>query len=71
MTLKTYQLETLSCPGCSANIEGMLKRVRGVREYEVLFNSSRVKVSFDEGEVSSDEIKEKITKLGFKVLGEK
>ncbi len=71
MTTKTYQLETLTCPSCLAKIEGALKKTAGVTESEVLFNSSKAKVSFDETVVSSDKIRETIESLGYKVLGEK
>lgn len=71
MTTKTYQLETLSCPSCMAKIEGALKKTKGVIEAEVLFNSSKAKVTFDESVVDSSEIKNVIEKLGFEVLREK
>jgi len=71
MTSKTYQLETISCPSCIAKIESMLKKTEGITSSEVLFNSSRVKVTFDENTITSEEIKNRIDKLGFKVLGEK
>jgi copper chaperone CopZ len=71
MTNKTYQLETVSCPSCIAKIEGALKKTKGIEFSEVLFNSSRVKVTFDEGLATSDEIKEKISGLGYEVLSEK
>lgn len=71
MTKKTYQLETVACPSCVMKIEGMLKKTPGVSESEVLFNSARVKVSFDESTVSSEELKSRIDKLGYKVLSEK
>lgn len=71
MTTKTYQLDTLTCPSCTAKIEGMLKKTDGVKESEVLFNTSRVKVTFDETKIDSETIKSKIDKLGFDVLGEK
>jgi copper chaperone CopZ len=71
MITKTYQLEQLVCPSCSAKIQGMLKKTDGVNESEVLFNSSRVRVSFDENKIDSESIKNKIDKLGFEVLGEK
>lgn len=71
MTQKTYQLETVACPSCIAKIEGMLKKTDGITQSEVLFNTSRVKVSFDEEVVSSEDIKGKIVKLGYKVLSEK
>jgi len=71
MTNKTYQLQTLTCPSCMAKIQGALKRTNGVKEAEVLFNTSRAKVSFDEDVVTSEAIKKTIESLGFKVLGEK
>ena len=71
MTKKTYQLETVSCPSCIAKIEGMLKKTAGIETSEVLFNTSRVKVSFDENMITSEDIKNKINNLGYKVLEEK
>ena len=71
MKTKTYQLETVSCPSCVAKIEGVLARTKGVELSEVLFNSSRVKVTFDEAQASSDAIRETISKLGYQVLSEK
>ena len=71
MTRKLFQMETVSCPSCIAKIEGMLKKTEGIGESEVLFNTSRVKVAFDEAVVSSEDIKEKIEKLGYKILAVK
>ena len=71
MKKTTYQLETLACPGCSAKIGAMLKKTPGIEESEVLFNSSRVKVSYDETIISSDDIKNKIGKFGYQVMSEK
>lgn len=71
MVTKTFQLETLTCPTCSSKIEGMLKKTEGVGAFEVMFNSSRARVSFDENVIDSEELKKKFKKLGYKVLGEK
>ena len=71
MTKKTFQMETISCPSCIMKIEGALKRLDGIEESEVLFNSSRVKVDFDETKLTSDEIKSSIEKIGYKVISEK
>ncbi|NWL86142.1 MULTISPECIES: heavy-metal-associated domain-containing protein [unclassified Paenibacillus] len=71
MTTKTYQLETVTCPSCIAKIEGMLKKLSGIHTSEVMFNSSKVKVSFNESITSSEVIKGSIEKLGYKVLAEK
>lgn len=69
MTTKTFQMETLTCPSCTAKIEGMLKKTNGVKESQVLFNSSRVKVTFDENVVSPETLEINLNKLGFQVLG--
>jgi copper chaperone CopZ len=52
-------------------IEGALKKTKGVEKYDVLFNSSKVKVTFDESVVESEDIKLIIERLGYQVLGEK
>ncbi|NLL55609.1 MAG: heavy-metal-associated domain-containing protein [Clostridiales bacterium] len=71
MTNKTYQLESLACPTCVAKISNMLKKTKGITYSEVLFNSSRAKVTFDEEVISSQDIIDKIEKFGYKVLSEK
>jgi copper chaperone CopZ len=52
-------------------IEGALKKTKGVEKYEVLFNSSKVKVTFDENIVENEDIKLILERLGYSVLGEK
>ena len=71
MLIKTYRLDTLTCPGCVMKIEGAVKKIKGVTDVQVLFNASKVKVTFDESIENSNEIGETISKLGFEVLGEK
>ena len=71
MKEKTYTLETLTCPSCVAKIGGMLKTMKGVEQSEVLFNTSRVKVSFDESVIDAESIKNSIEGLGYAVLGAK
>lgn len=69
-TLKTkrFQLETLTCPSCITRIESVLKKEPGVEKAKVLFNSSRVKIDYDEEKVSADRLAEVIEKVGFPVL---
>ena len=67
----TYQLETLTCPSCTAKIEGALKKTKGVDQYEVLFNSSRVRATIDEDLVKSEDIVSTIERLGFEVKSQK
>ncbi len=64
----TLQLETLSCPTCATKIGAVLKKSKGIKESEVLFNSARVKLSYDAEVINLEEIKGKIAKLGYNTL---
>lgn len=62
------QLETLTCPSCINKIESVLNKQNGVKEAKVMFNSSKVKVTFDSEKTSSEALAEIIEKLGYPVL---
>ncbi len=66
-----FQLETLSCPTCAAKIEGALKKTVGVINPSVLFNTSRVKLAYDEQVVQVEDVKKVISKLGYGTLSVK
>lgn len=68
MTTVKFHLEPLTCPSCIKKIEGKVGKMNGVEQVKVLFNSSKVKVVYDENTVSSDELKTVIEKLGYPVL---
>ena len=69
MKTATIQLETLTCPSCVQKIEGALKNVKGVERdsTKIMFNSSKVKLDFDEETVSIGEIEKAITTMGYEV----
>ena len=71
MKKTTYQLETLSCPTCTQKIEGALKKTKGIETTDVLFNSSKVKVAYDEAILAPDDISKIIERLGYRVLSVK
>lgn len=66
MTKTTLKLETLTCPSCLQKIENAVGGLDGVDKVKVMFNASKVKVEHDD-QVSKDEIKNSIEKLGYKV----
>ena len=70
MKKATIQLDTLTCPSCGIKIEGAMKSLAGISKesVSVLFNSSKVKLEFDEAAVSIEEIAAAIEKLGYDVL---
>ncbi|WP_249629921.1 heavy-metal-associated domain-containing protein [Streptococcus uberis] len=70
MQKATIQLETLTCPSCMQKIENGVKSLDGVSKesLKVLFNSSKVRVEFDDKKVSIKDIEHVIDKLGYEVL---
>ena len=66
----TYQLKKLESPDSASKIEGMLRQTRGVDSGEVIFDSSKARVYFDENTITSKEIEAKIIELGFGIWGE-
>lgn len=73
MKSATIQMETLTCPSCLQKIEGALKALDGVEKdtLKVLFNSSKVKLNFDEDKITLAEIEAAINRQGYKVLQSK
>ncbi len=71
MKKAVFQMETLTCPTCVKKIESALNSTTGVEKVDVLFNSSKAKVQFDEASVSTDKLKLTIRKLGYVVLSVK
>ncbi|NMA94731.1 MAG: heavy-metal-associated domain-containing protein [Clostridiales bacterium] len=70
MKKATIQLETLTCPSCILKVEAAVKGIEGVDKdsVNVAFNSSRVKLDFDEDKTSIEDIEGAITKVGYGVL---
>lgn len=66
-------LETLSCPSCMQKIEGAVKSLNGVDKdsIKVLFNSSKVKVHFDENVLAIEDIEKAIQDMGYPVVKSK
>lgn len=73
MKKTTIQLESLTCPSCLQKINNAVKKVDGVDSdsVEVLFNSSRVKLNFNDDVTSINDIEGAITKVGYEVLRSK
>ncbi|HHV64360.1 MAG TPA: metal-binding protein [Peptococcaceae bacterium] len=69
MQKATIQLETLTCPSCMQKIEKAVKALEGVdkESVEVLFNSSKVKLNFDDEKLSIEKIENAITAMGYEI----
>jgi copper chaperone CopZ len=69
MKKATIQLEALTCPSCLQKIDSAVKSLEGVdkESVNVLFNSSKVKLNFDDEKLSIETIENAITVLGYEV----
>ena len=63
------QIENLKCGGCAATIKKGILTVNGVKEVEIDIENSIVSITSDEG--SLEEIKLKLSKLGYPEVGDK
>ena len=71
MSKAVFQLEPLTCPSCIKKIETTLNKTTGVESAKVLFNSSKVKMEFDDSQIEASQLGETIKKLGYSVLSSK
>lgn len=70
MKKANIQLETLTCPSCLIKIEKALKSLEGINKesIQVLFNSSKVKVEYEEQVIMLEQITKAINQVGYEVL---
>lgn len=70
MSQGIIKLETLSCPSCLQKIEAAVKALNGVDKdnLKILFNSSKVKVKFDDQVIQITDIEKAIEDLGYQVV---
>ncbi|WP_308467405.1 heavy-metal-associated domain-containing protein [Rathayibacter soli] len=71
MRTAKFETEPFTCPSCIKKIEGVVGKLDGVASTQVMFNSNKVKVQFDEDLVSADTIARSISTLGYPVLSQK
>lgn len=71
MKKAVFQLETVTCPSCIKKIEGALNKIAGVDSVKMLFNSSKVKIEFDETQIQVKDLEEVVKNLGYEVLSSK
>ncbi len=71
-----YQLQTLTCPSCAMKIKAALTKVAGVEHVEVLFNASKVAITWKkEAEpvlaLAEKSVEETLDRIGFPIVSKK
>ena len=65
MTEKTFNVPDMSCGHCKAAVEGELNRISGVKYSKADVEKGTVEVFFDEGKVSTADLKGAIEGAGY------
>ncbi len=67
MTEKTLRVPDMSCGHCKAAVEGELSKLSGVERANADVERGTVEVSYDEGKVSTEQLKGAIEEAGYTV----
>jgi copper chaperone len=65
MTEKTLRVPDMHCGHCKAAVEGELRKLSGVQIANADLQKGTVEVSYDEGEVSTANLKGAIERAGY------
>ena len=67
MTDKTFKVPDMSCGHCRAAVEGELNKLSGVEHSNADFEKGIVEVRYDDGRVTTDELRGAIEEAGYTV----
>ena len=65
MRTEQYRIDGMSCAACSSAVERVTKKLGGVEDSHVNLTTSRMVITYDEGQVTSGMICEAISKAGY------
>jgi copper chaperone len=67
MAEKTLKIPDMSCGHCKAAVEGELNKLSGVRKANADVEKGTVEVTYDEGTVTTEDLKGAIEEAGYTV----
>ncbi|OIU68682.1 heavy metal translocating P-type ATPase [Rossellomorea aquimaris] len=70
MTEKTLSIEGMTCASCSQTVEKATSKLNGVQEANVNLATEKLRITYDESEVTLDQIKEAVDEAGYKAVSE-
>ena len=63
----TLQIKGMECPNCPMILESIEDTLAGVKKAEASYRKAQLIVEFNEAELSVDQIKAAVQKLGYEV----
>ena len=67
MTEAKFRVPDMSCGHCKAAVEGELSKLSGVQRANADLDRGTVEVSYDEGRVTTEDLKDAIEEAGYTV----
>lgn len=64
----TLKVGGMKCGGCELNLKNKIRELEGVLEVEASFQDQRVVVSFDNQQLSFEDIEDAIIEAGYQIL---
>ena len=55
----------MSCSQCTKRVEGELKKINGVKNAEANLKEAKVKITFEKGKVTAEQLTEAINNMGY------
>ena len=67
MQNETMKISGMTCGSCVLSVQGVLKAVNGVADAQVTLDTGVARVSYDETQTSSEQLKSAVRNAGFGV----
>ena len=65
MTTELYNIDGMSCAACSSAVERVTRKLPGVQSSDVNLTTAKMTITYDEAQVTPEQIMEKVKKAGF------
>ncbi len=67
---EVYRVEGMTCSGCERAVQRSVSALDGVTTAAADANASTVTVEFDPGKLKVEQVRDAVSKLGYKFVGE-
>ena len=65
MITEQYHIDGMTCAACSSAVERVTRKLPGVERSDVNLTTGRMTITYDEGQVTQEAIRERVSKAGF------
>mgnify|MGYP001066773325 CR=1 FL=1 len=66
----TLEIEGMECPNCSMILESVEDKLEGVLMVEASYHKGQMKIEYDEKQITIQQIKAEVKRLGYQVSDE-